>query len=93
LAAALDGELIDARCRRAAQLAAAIGADVAVADVVGEDKENVGLLLLPDSRRARRYHGRDRCQQTDRYGPGHESVSFSYLGLDVFGRPDCDLKS
>ena len=40
------GELIDARRRRPAQFSAAIGADVAVADVVGENEEDVGLRLL-----------------------------------------------
>ena len=40
----LAGELVDARRRRAAQLAAAVGPEVAVADVVGEDEHDVGLL-------------------------------------------------
>ena len=47
---AFGGELIDARRRRPAQLAAAIGADVAVADVVGENEEDVGLHLPRGSR-------------------------------------------
>ena len=49
----LAGELVDARRRRAAQLAAAVGPEVAVADVVGEDEHDVGLLrLLRDCRHA-----------------------------------------
>ena len=36
-------ELVDARCRRAAQFAAAVGTQITVADVVGENEDDVGL--------------------------------------------------
>ena len=40
----LTRQLVDARRRCAAQLAAAVGTEVAVADVVGEDEDDVGFL-------------------------------------------------
>jgi hypothetical protein len=47
------GELVDIWRRRATQLAPAVGSEVAVADVVGEDEHDVGLLrLLRDCRHA-----------------------------------------
>ena len=42
---ALAGELVDARRRHAADLARAVGADVAVADVVGQHDDDVRFVL------------------------------------------------
>src|SRR5438874_13695425 len=54
-------EFFMTRRRRSAQLSAAIDPDVAVADVVGENEEDVGFLLLRGC--GRDDHGSERCQQ------------------------------
>jgi hypothetical protein len=81
---AFRGELIDAWRRRAAQLAATIGADVPIADVVGEDEEDVGLLLLRGCRRASTRNHKspfDAALVDFRLGP-YEWLGSLVIGLD-----------
>ena len=60
----LAGQLVEARRRRAPQLSTAIGAEVAVPHVVGENEDDVGLLLLlGDARRCRSHQ--DECCQSE----------------------------
>ena len=59
----LAGQLVEARRRRAPQLSTAIGAEVAVPHVVGENEDDVGLLLLlGDARRCRSHQ--EKCRQS-----------------------------
>jgi hypothetical protein len=59
----VTGELVNARRRRAAQLSSAVGAQVAVPNVIGEKENDVGLLrLLRGYQRARKSQGDQRSQ-------------------------------
>ena len=73
------GELIDARRRRAAQFAAAVGSEVAVADIVGEDEDDVGLAAGCGHRRrlllrVRGSRGRGRQRGGQHGAAGHQNV-------------------
>ena len=57
------GELVDARRRRPAQLPAAVDPDVAVADVVGENEQDIRLRLLRGC--GRDHHGSEQGQQPE----------------------------
>ena len=59
---ALTGEAVDIWRRCAAQFAPAVGSEIAVADVVGEDKNDVGFLLLLGGCLRRCRHQNEHCQ-------------------------------
>src|SRR4029077_18135270 len=56
-------KLIDTRRRGAAQLSTAISPDVAIADVVGENEEDIRLRLL--RRRGRSYRENERREDSE----------------------------
>ena len=75
---ALGGDAVEVRCRRAAVVAAAVGAHVAVAEVVGYDHDDIGLRDLrgrrADRERQRRRERRER--QKGSSGSPHCVLSF-----------------
>jgi hypothetical protein len=73
-------QLIDAGRRRAARFAAAVWAEVAVADVVGEDEDDVRLLVLRHCRRG----GEDRPHE-ERATERKQALLSFHRGPSSFG--------